>query len=180
MHPFVVQQLAAQHVKELLAEAGDARRARQARRARSRENPGERRRPGRPGLTSPRQLSPSLSPRPTLQPRAIRAASLFWPIAGACGRDKRRARSCRQLLPPGRSACGRQHLLASVVPGAAGELDQAKAYRRRRLCAIVNRHPGPQSAGWLLFCEASHPQCEVGCGLSGPWRAAVRKGLRAA
>jgi hypothetical protein len=34
MHPFVVQQLAAEHVKELLAEADDARRARQARPAR--------------------------------------------------------------------------------------------------------------------------------------------------
>jgi len=38
MHPFVVQQLAAEHVTELLAEADDARRARQARRARRPRN----------------------------------------------------------------------------------------------------------------------------------------------
>ena len=35
MHPFILEQLAAEHVKDQLAAADDARRARQARRARS-------------------------------------------------------------------------------------------------------------------------------------------------
>ena len=43
MHPFILQQLAAEHVKDRLATADDARRGRQARRARrARRSPASR------------------------------------------------------------------------------------------------------------------------------------------
>lgn len=53
MHPFTAQQLAAEHVKELLAEADDARRARQARRARRSRESRQRTPLGQAGLEWP-------------------------------------------------------------------------------------------------------------------------------
>jgi DNA-directed RNA polymerase specialized sigma24 family protein len=47
MHPVILQQLAAEHRQQMLAEADDARRAQQARRARPRRPPAQVRRPGR-------------------------------------------------------------------------------------------------------------------------------------
>ena len=53
MHPHLAQQLAAQHVKDMRAEAAAARRARQARRARR-------------GLDAPTTPAPTLLPCPQL------------------------------------------------------------------------------------------------------------------
>jgi hypothetical protein len=49
MHPVILQQLVAEHVQEMIAEADDARRARQAGRAR-RGPSTQLRRSGRPGI----------------------------------------------------------------------------------------------------------------------------------
>ena len=50
MHPVIVQQLAAEHVKEMIADTDDARRARQARRTRQSRASRHTMRPGRRAL----------------------------------------------------------------------------------------------------------------------------------
>ena len=49
MHPVIMQQLAADHIRELITEAPDAQRSRQARRIQRRGQPARLRRP--PGCT---------------------------------------------------------------------------------------------------------------------------------
>jgi len=62
MHPYMLQQLAADHVRELIAQAGDARRAREARRARRHRPPTHLRR-------STRLYAQQREPRP--EPRIL-------------------------------------------------------------------------------------------------------------
>lgn len=50
MHPVILQQLAAEHIQEMLAKADDARRAHQARRARPGRPSARPGQPGRPGM----------------------------------------------------------------------------------------------------------------------------------
>jgi len=60
MHPLILQQLATDHVNEMIATAADSRRAREARRTRRARTSGRRTQPDPPG-TGP-EFQPAASP----------------------------------------------------------------------------------------------------------------------
>lgn len=62
MHPAILQELAAEHIKTMIAEADNARRARQARHARRARTPGPLARPAPPGRSIMPGESGHLSP----------------------------------------------------------------------------------------------------------------------
>ena len=72
MHPVILQQLAAERVREMITDADDARRARQARRGRRSRTPAYMTRPGLPRMHA--ELQPA-SPGTAVAAMAVRGRS---------------------------------------------------------------------------------------------------------
>ena len=77
MHPVILQQLAAERISEMIADADDARRARQARRGRRSRTPAHMTRPGLPRMRA--ELQPA---SPDTAVAALPAAYRSGPSAG--------------------------------------------------------------------------------------------------
>ena len=125
MHPLILQQLAADRVSYMIAQAEDWHLAHQARLARRSPTPRQKTRPGLPcthaeiELPSANTAAPAVSvrcPEPGLRLTAPRTASLPWQSPGTRGHDE-------DLLRAGRPCGGLPRtLILSAVNRASKEL----------------------------------------------------------
>ena len=140
MHPFILEQLAAAHIRDQLVVAADARRARQARRARSQAS-GQRTRLSLPGTGA----GPARRPAPLV---AVRPAA---DSAGACAGGSARGTHSNTWTEFSAASAATPNEEIEMAPIYPRQADTSARFTRRpyRLCSSASRAPcEPCTRNW--------------------------------